>query len=170
MLLTSGKVSEALGIIEFNPKAALHTKIENTTKSKIALLYPNLFSDIGTLKKYQVKFHINRDVQPIAASARPVPFHLRQKFEKEIESMEKQGIIEEHHGPAPWISNVVLAPKEDGGTRVTIDRRQANKAIEPTNIPIPRVEDIKAQLAGGKHFSKLDFKSAFHQLEIDETS
>ena len=99
--LLSGKVSEELGIIEFNPKAALRTKIENTTKSKIALLYPNLFSGIGTLKKYQVKFHINRDVQPIAASARPVPFHLRHKFEKEIESMEKQGIIEEHHGQHP---------------------------------------------------------------------
>ena len=74
--LLSGTVSEELGSIEFNPKAVLRTKIENTTKSKIALQYPNLFSGIGTLKKYQVKFDINRDIQPIASSARPVPFHL----------------------------------------------------------------------------------------------
>ena len=65
--LLRGKVSEELGIIEFNPKAVLRTKIENTTKSKIALQYPNLFSGMGSLKKYQVKFHINRNIQPIAS-------------------------------------------------------------------------------------------------------
>ena len=48
--------------------------------------------------------------------------------------------------------------------------RNVNKAIQPTNIPISRVEEIKAQLNGCKVFSKLDFKSAFHQLEIDEGS
>lgn len=48
--------------------------------------------------------------------------------------------------------------------------RNVNDAIRPTNIPIPRVEDIKSELAGCKVFSKLDFKSAFHQLEIDENS
>ena len=79
-------------------------------------------------------------------------------------------MIEEHHGPAPWLSNTVLAPKDDGGMRVTVDMQNANKAIKPTNIPIPRVEEIKSDLAGSKVFSKLDFKSAFHQLQIDEDS
>ena len=44
--------------------------------------------------------------------------------------------------------------------------REANKAILSTNIPIPRAEDIRASLPGCKYFSKLDFKSAFHQIEI----
>ena len=38
--------------------------------------------------------------------------------------------------------------------------RVANKAILSTNIP---------QLLGCKYFTKLDFKSAFHQIEIDKT-
>ena len=80
--------------------------------------------------------------------------------------MEEAGIIEDHHGPAPWVSNVVLAPKDDGGIRVTVDMRKANEAIHSTNIPIPRADDIRAQLAGNTVFSKLDFKSAFHQLEL----
>ena len=58
--------------------------------------------------------------------------------------MERAGVIEEHSGPAPWISNIVLAPKEDGSLRVTVDMRQVNKAIKSTNVPIPNVEDIKA--------------------------
>ena len=55
--------------------------------------------------------------------------------------MEEQTILEEHEGPAPWVSDPVLAPK-DGGIRNTVDIRQANKAIKSTNVPIPRVEDI----------------------------
>ena len=80
--------------------------------------------------------------------------------------MKAQGIIEEHEGPAPWISNTVLAPKPDGGTRVTADMRNVNEAIQSTNIPIPRVEEIKSELAGNKVFSKLDFKSAFFQKSL----
>ena len=53
---------------------------------------------------------------------------------------------------------------------MTVDMRQANKAIQQTHIPIPRAEEIKSQLAGYKVFSKMDFKSAFHQLKLDEDS
>ena len=81
--------------------------------------------------------------------------------------MEKQGMIEPHTGPAP---HVVLAPKDDGSIRVTVDMRQVNKAIKSTNLPIPKVEDIEAEMAGNKVFSKLDFCSAFHQLHLAEES
>ena len=48
--------------------------------------------------------------------------------------------------------------------------RQVNKAIKSTNLPIPKVEDIEAEMAGNKVFSKLDFCSAFHQLHFAEES
>ena len=46
----------------------------------------------------------------------------------------------------------------------------ANKAIKPTYFPVPRPEDIKAQLSGCTLFTKLDFKSAFNQLSLSERS
>ena len=76
-----------------------------------------------------------------------MPFHLRKKLEKELNKMEGEGLIEEHTGPALWISNTILAPKDDE-ICVTVDMRNVNKAIQPTNIPIPRVEEIKAELNG----------------------
>ena len=95
---------------------------------------------------------------------------MRKKCERELEIMEREGIIEEHTGPCPWLSNLVLSPKDDGSTRVTVDMREPNKGIIPTNIPIIRPEEIKAQLSPYKILSKLDFRSAFHQLELDEDS
>ena len=105
----------------------------------------------------------------MAEPPRTIPFHLQKHFSNEIKQMEKQGIIEPHAGPTPWISNVVLAPKDDGNIRVTVDMRQVKKAIKSTNLPIPKVEDIKAKMAGNKVFFKLDFCSAF-QLHLAEES
>ena len=42
----------------------------------------------------------------------------------------------------------------------------ANKAIERTRFPTPTVEDLTVKLRKAKKFSKLDLKSAFHQLEL----
>ena len=81
--------------------------------------------------------------------------------------MIKQDIIEEHpiNEAAPWVSNAVIAPKPDG---MTLDARNVNKSILPTNHPIPQHEGIKAKLVECKIF-KMDLKSAFWQIELDET-
>ena len=170
--LLSGRVCEELGIIEFKPQPIRRAAADACpTKTRLQQAFPKVFEDrIGRLKDYQVKFYVDENVQPIAERRRPVPFHLRKKRDRELEKMEAEGLIEEHTGPAPWISNTVLAPKDNGDTRVTVDMRNVNKAIQSTNIPIPRVEEIKSELSGSKVFSKLDFKSAFHQLEIEEDS
>ena len=117
-----------------------------------------------------MKLHVNKKVRPVREPARPVPFHLKKKLEKELEKMEEDDVIEEYHGPCQWISNLVPTPKDDGTIRVTLDMRNPNKAIISTNMPIPRPEHISSQLAGYKVFSKLDFKSAFFKLELGEKS
>ena len=53
---------------------------------------------------------------------------------------------------------------------MTLDAKNVNKAILSTNHPIPRQEDIKAKLSGARVFSKLDFKSAYWQLELHPES
>ena len=67
--------------------------------------------------------------------------------------MIEQDVIEKHpcDQPAPWISNAVLAPKQDGSRRVTLDPRNVNKSLLSSNQPILKHEDIKA---GAKFFSK----------------
>ena len=86
--------------------------------------------------------------------------------------MIEQDVIEEHpaNQPAPWISCAVIAPKANGDIRVTLDARNLNKAVQSTNLPIPRHEDIKAKLARKELFSKIDFRSAFLQIELHPDS
>ena len=68
------------------------------------------------------------------------------------------------------MSCVVIVPKDDGSLRVTLDARNLNKVLISTNCLIPKQEYIKAHLSSSKSFSKLDFKSAFWQLELHPDS
>ena len=182
--LLSGPVAEELGVITLNktppqqikqvsehdPQEKQLNRESLQTKEKLKKQYPEVFKGTGTLKNHKVKFHIDENIPPVSQPARPIPFHLSKQFDQEIEKMLEADIIEHHEGPAPWVSNSVPVPKPDGRLRVAVDMRCPNKAIKQTNIPIPRPEEISSQLAGYKTFSKLDFRQAFHQLELDEES
>ena len=57
--------------------------------------------------------------------------------------MIKDDVIELHpeNKPAPWISNIVIAPKPGGNIRIKVDARNLKKAIMSTNLPIPQHEN-----------------------------
>ena len=48
--------------------------------------------------------------------------------------------------------------------------RVANQAIKRQKHPIRTVEEIVQEMSGACHFSKLDLRSGYHQLELDATS
>ena len=43
-----------------------------------------------------------------------------------------------------------------------------NPVLLGEQYPLPRKEDIFANLAGRKQFSKLDLRKAYHQMEVTE--
>ena len=65
-------------------------------------------------------------------------------------------MIEEHpiNEPVLWISNIFAAPKPDGNITMAMDARNVNRAILPSNLPIPRNEDIKVKKGKYSNFFK----------------
>ena len=88
------------------------TNGSDAMKADIVSKYTGIFKGVGRLHDHKVKFHIDETVTPVCEPRRPIPYHLQGKFRKALTDMEDQGLIEEHHGPAPWVSNPVLAPKK----------------------------------------------------------
>ena len=176
--ILSGTSAEQLGIITFqknpncfNPINMIHSPNKDEIE-EILSTHKHVFNGVGKLKNYQVKLHVDESVKPIATPARPVPYHLQERVNKVMEEMVEQDIIElQPPGlPAPWVSNTVLSPKDDGSLRITLGAQNINKAIQSSNLPIPRQEDIKAKLHGATVFSKMDLRSAFWQLELHPDS
>ena len=180
--ILSGNNALQLGIIKFtatpkvfHPLCMIDQQATVNHKDSLQSLlakYPENFNGLGKLKNHCVKLHTNPEIKPVAVPPRSVPYHLKERVDDAIDEMIRQDVIEEHpiNQPAPWISCAVIAPKPDGAIRVTLDARNVNKAIQSTNSPIPRQEDIKSRLANATVFSKMDFKSAFWQLELHPDS
>ena len=174
--ILAGKKATHLGIIKFQPSpkvlepVRMIKHIQKQDLQDVIARFPENFDGLGCLKDHAVKLHVDSDVKPVAEPPRRVPYHLVSRVNEAVHEMVNQGVIEEfpkgQH--SPWVSNLVIAPKDDGGIRITLDAKNVNKALRSSNFPIPRQEDIKAKLSGAKIFSKLDLKSAFWQLELDE--
>ena len=50
-----------------------------------------------------------------------------------------------------------------------VDYRRLNTKTRKDAFPLPRVDEIFDHLAGAKHLSTVDLKSAYNQVEIDES-
>ena len=99
---------------------------------------------------------------------RRVPFSMEAAIEKEISKLLQTDIIEEIDS-SPYISPIVVVPKGDG-IRLCVDYKKINQHIVVDQHPLPTADEIFAHLSGAKFFSKLDLRSAYHQLEIREDS
>jgi hypothetical protein len=118
---------------------------------------------------------------------------LQDAVTKELRKQIDEGILEPvkmDSGPTPWISNLVVVPKDKTkrnvkcGTsrplttstpmtlavRLTCDSRSVNKAIRRTHYPGKSIEDLVYSVNGVNYFSKLDITKAFHQIKIDPSS
>ena len=52
--------------------------------------------------------------------------------------------------------------------RMCIDYRELNKVMIKNRYPLSRIDDLFDQLQGARFFSKIDLRSGYHQLKVQE--
>jgi hypothetical protein len=126
--------------------------------------------EIGCVKGIKAKLHLKQDAVPKFVKARPVAFELRPKVEQELDKLEKQNILTPVQG-SDWTSPVVPVLKKDGKVRICGDFKVTlNSCLQVEQYPMPKIDDIFANLAGGQKFSKVDLRQAYLHLPMDEES
>ena len=78
----------------------------------------------------------------------------------EFAAMESQGII--HRSKSSWSSPLHIVEKSDGSWRPYSDYRWLNLVTKWDMYPPPHMEDLSAQLAGKKVFSKVDLRKGYY--------
>ena len=98
----------------------------------------NKISD-GTFPKFKdvvITIPIDKSIKPVCQPYRRVPILLESKINEKIQELIRMDIIEPVNGPSSWVSPMVpTLNKIDGGVRICIDMRRANKAIIRENHP-----------------------------------
>ena len=61
---------------------------------------------------------------------------------------------------------MLLVKKKDGSSPLCVDYRQLNKMTIKNKYPLPRIDDMMDQLHGASVFSKIDFRSGYHQILV----
>ena len=134
---------------------------------KHALLFEKT---IGTIQGYRADVRLRPGTKPIFKKARPVAYSLQSTLSRELEYLQQEGILEPVES-SDWATPLVVVPKANGRLRVCGDYKVTiNQCVEKKVYPLPTTEDLFAQIAEGRVFSKLDMSQAYQQLTLDEDS
>jgi len=111
---------------------------------------------------------------PLVAGANPInkrPYRYAKQqkdvIDKLVQDSLKSGIIQK--SSSPFASPVVLVGKKDGSWRLCVDYRDLNKQTIKDRFPIPLVDDLLDELHGSKMFSKIDLRSGYNQVRMENS-
>ena len=141
-------------------------------KQDILSQYSGCFEGIGHFPGDLYKFHLKPEHKPAWHAPRKVPIHLESAFKEEIESLVKQGILEEVKEHTDWVNSYVIVEKDTGNhhspnhtvkkkLRICLDPRDLNKALEREPYRTRSVDEITAKLEGMTVFTIVDFKKSY---------
>ncbi|KAJ0556179.1 putative nucleotidyltransferase, Ribonuclease H [Helianthus annuus] len=132
--------------------------------------FPNVFPDdipdLPPSRDIDFRIDLNPGANPIArAPYRLAPSEMRE-LSSQLQELLDIGFI--HPSTSPWGAPVLFVKKKDGSFRMCIDYRELNKLTIKNRYPLPRIDDLFDQLQGATCFSKIDLRSGYHQLRIQE--
>ena len=141
-------------------------------KQDILSQYSSCFEGIGHFPGDTYKFHLKPEHKPVLHAPRKVPIHLEAAFKEEIESLVKQGILEEVKEHTDWVNSYVIVEKDTGNhhspnhtvkkkLRICLDPRDLNEALEREPYHTRSVDEIIAKLQSMTVFTIVDFKKGY---------
>ena len=150
--------------------------------------FKDIFSvDLGDIGKTPlVEMEINTgDSPPVTQKPYTLPLKHAEWVQKELEILEKAGVIV--RSVSPWASPIVVVPKrtapgEPPKRRLCVDYRAIKSLLPPvkkafskakgisTLVPLPKIDEIYAHLKDSKIYSTFDMRSGYYHMVLSGES
>lgn len=153
--------------------------IRAVSTEKVTQIFPSI-------PNYNVRLSVDDSVTPKRNCRYCIPLALEESTQRQLDELERAGIIEEAPGDSPWMSPLRTVekppanekerlarstmPPEEVQRRLVVDLREVNKAVKRYNHPMPVLESMSTKLCGAKFFSKLDLEKAFYHVMLHPDS
>ena len=126
--------------------------------------------DLSKINDITVNLKLKENAKPIFIKARIPPFKLIPLVEKELNALEREGLITKIDN-SEWATPVVPILKKDNTVRLCGDFSiTINPNIVTDYYHLPSVDELFADMSGCTIFSKIDLKQAYLQLELSKES
>ena len=145
-----------------------------TSKEMILCEYPDVFEGIGKFLGPDYHIHVDPSIPPKQTPCLPIPVHLKEKFQQEINKMLQAGVLAPVHEATSWINGFVLVESKDklGNLKLAIclDPTNLNKAITRESYHFRMPEDIADLLADACIMTVCDCKKGYWDQKQDQAS
>ena len=145
-----------------------------TNQEQILQEYPDIFEGIGKFPGPPYHIQINPKVTLKQTPCRPIPIHLKDAFQKEINQMLQAGVLCPVMKATPWINSFVLVEKKDNHGQVKLqiclDPTNLNKAVIRELYHFRTPEDISHLLADACILTVCNCKKGYWHQMLDEAS
>ena len=98
-------------------------KINDNKLNSLVKEYDDLFHSLGNITNFTHKINIDLNVKPVSQPLLRTPLSQLEAINNEIDKMLEDDVIEEVTKLSPWVSNLVVVPKQSGGIRACCDYR-----------------------------------------------
>jgi len=88
--------------------------------------------------------------------------HQLNELDKYLKRMMAKGKIADSE--SPYGAPILFVPKPDGSLRLCIDYMNLNKLTNLNKYPLRLMDELRDHVAGGKVFTKLDWKDGYHLI------
>ena len=149
--------------------------------------HPEAFSknnkDIGRTTLIEMEIDTG-DSLPVTQNPYTLPLKHHEWVRKEIEMLEKAGVIE--RSLLPWASPVIIVPKKSAPDEpprrcLCMDYRKVNalqQEVKRTDrgtgclslYPLPKIDEMFAKLKGARCFSTIDLRSGYYHIGLTHES
>jgi hypothetical protein len=123
----------------------------------------------GIPSDHEIKFVI--ELVPGTAPIFKRPYRMAANQLAELKEQLQQLLDKGYIRPSasPWGASIIFVSKKDGTQRMYVDYCSLNEVTIKNKYPLPIIDDLFDQLKGACVFSKIDFRSGYHQLKIRAT-
>ncbi|XP_063634900.1 uncharacterized protein LOC134805553 [Cydia splendana] len=145
------------------------SKGEDPMAESLKQEFPEVFA--GGLGTFRSRLQLRlEDDTPVFVKARALPLALRERVERELDRLQREGVIYKVDR-SEYGTPIVPVIKANGTIRICGDYKiTINPRLKDFHYPLPRIEDLFALLGGGEQYTKLDLSNAFQQCVLEEES